>query len=69
MRTTDISTWFLFENIGDEEPTHEGNIFPTPDGGARVEWSHVDVGLVVSRDFPTVADAQQWLIDGGYVAL
>lgn len=61
-----IDVWCLFDNEGDDEPSHEANTFRDGDG-YRVEWYHVDVGLVTSKWFDTYAKATKWLSDAGYL--
>ncbi len=63
--TPALDVWLLFDAPNDEEASHEANTFRDGDG-FRVDWYHVSVGQVTSRQFATYEEATAWLTTGGY---
>lgn len=60
-----LDVWLAFDSPDDEESSHEANTFRDGEG-YRVEWYHVDVGLVTKVYFDTYAEATEWLTRAGY---
>ena len=58
--------WLMFDDEGDEEPSHEGNIFTT-DAGYEFRWYNTGVGIITARGpFPSLRDAERFATDAGY---
>lgn len=51
---------------GNEEPSHEGNTFPTEDGRFLLEWYHTAVGQVSHKEVDTYADAVRFWESNGF---
>ena len=66
MRQQPMDVWLKFTLESDGEPTHEANTFLDGDM-FRIDWYHVDVGLVKSVWFSTYSEAVDWYESGGYL--
>lgn len=65
MNVSPIDVWLRFDSDADETPSYEANTFLT-DTGYVIEWYHVDIGVVSSVEFGTLADAYDWYESNGY---
>ena len=66
MRQQPMDVWLKFALESDEEPTHEANTFLDADM-FRIDWYHVDVGLVNSVRFSTYVEAVDWYESEGFL--
>jgi hypothetical protein len=57
---TPLDVWLVIPE-GQEESEYEANTFLDEDMRFRVEWYHVDVGVVSHRIFDTYEEAKAWL--------
>lgn len=67
MRKQPMDVWLKFTLESDEEPTYEANTFLDEDIMFRIDWYHVDVGLVNSVRFSTYAEAVDWYESEGFL--
>lgn len=66
-RTPIHETWLRFESDTDEEPSHEANVIPSPDGyGFLIETSHTAVGQVSTVHRDTLLGAHDYLTAEGF---
>jgi len=63
---TPVDIWLKFETPVDEEPSFEGNTFPTEDGRYCLEWYHTAVGQVSRKWVDTYADAVRFWESNGF---
>ena len=61
-----IDVWLKFALESDEEPTYEANTFLDGDM-FRIDWYHVDVGLVGSVWLSTYSEVVDWYESGGFI--
>ena len=61
-----LDVWLKFESDDDDDPTLEANTRKIPGGRFAVDWYHVDVGVVSSLEFGTLAEAHAWYERNGF---
>lgn len=61
-----FDVWLWFDGAEDETPEYEANTFRT-DTGYRIEWYHVDVGLVTEVYFKNLKDVHDWYKDNNFI--
>lgn len=67
MRKQPMDVWLKFTLESDEEPTYEANTYLDDDIMFRIDWYHVDVGVVNSVRFYTYTEAVDWYESEGYL--
>jgi len=63
---TPLDVWLKFDSEDDDAPTYEANTYHIEDDRYRIEWYHVDVGQVSTKEFDTYTHAIAWYATNGF---